>query len=151
MTRYRAIAVREPLARLLMTLRPGSIDIPIKDIENRNIRTIVGARIAIAAPGTVRHDDVRKFRRVLGADFRPWRGQYLGTVMISAVVERHPSDWRDYSYRYGWEIRDPWPLERPIPVRCGQSLWSVDPAEWPIPEMFTMSKVAYEKQLKKVR
>lgn len=49
-------------------------------------------------------------------------GVILGSVLLDGYSRESDSPWRDHNVEYGWILRDPQPLARPVPVPGGGQL-----------------------------
>ncbi|MBX3267052.1 MAG: ASCH domain-containing protein [Acidobacteria bacterium] len=110
----KGLSVRQPWAWAIMYAG--------KDIENRNWPTRVRGRIAIHASKTMLSTDYFEFQEFTALDFPdldiPSKqelicGSILGTVEIADCVIDSDSPW--FVGFFGFVLRNPRPLEKPIP------------------------------------
>ena len=154
-----ALTVRQPYASA-MFFGPHP-----KDVENRSRKPpekLLGKRLYIHAGEGFDRDGLAVCRR-LGWNPLGYVGKVPGTVaeriqaaspvphgvILGSVLldgfERGPwsslgSPWRDPSIEYAWILRDPQPLERPVPVPRGGQLT----LGWRVPEDVALQIIAQE-------
>lgn len=143
MHELRILTVRQPYASaMFFGLSP-------KDVENRSKpppRRMIGGRIYIHAgealeidalpmcrelgfdplmvgerTGTELRQHVRATLRASVTNPMP-HGVILGSVLLAGYERGGDSPWRDPAILFGWILRDPEPLERPVCVPGGGSL-----------------------------
>lgn len=107
---------------------------PIKDIENRDWKTSIRARVAIhAAKGMTEQEYVAAYRYcgargvIIPLPTLLLRGRVLGTVQIANCVEQSDSPW--FEGRYGFVLRDPQPLAIPKSAKGALGFWNWTPPE----------------------
>lgn len=110
----KALSVKQPFA--------DNIIFHGKDIENRTWRTKFRGTVAIHA-GMKFHDyadlsDEEKKEMV--------RGAIVGVVDVVDCVDKHKSKWFQKGF-YGFVLKNPRPLKKPIPCKGMLGFWKVPP------------------------
>lgn len=144
----KTLTVKQPWASLICTPRPGSINLGIKDIENRTWRTKYRGRIYVhssvtpAFVGSYKDNLPDGFwaglkeqeRRSLLLSIQH-RGAIIGEVDIVGCVVEHPSIWAektrgfpsDPKQIYNWVLANPVLYDQPIlNVKGKLSLWEFE-------------------------
>ena len=118
-----ALSVRQPWADLIVW--------GIKDVENRSWPTPFRGRLLIHAGRRVDREAIarleRRFGVVLPAGYEPRRGVLLGSVEVVDCVDAHPSRW--FQGPWGFLLRAPRELPRPVPCRGRLGIFHLDPDE----------------------
>lgn len=105
-----------------------------KDIENRDWRTKFRGRIAIhSSLGLTKREYQSHMFDIYGILKAPYpdivkydditRGAIIGTVEIVDCVDTSDSKW--FSGKYGFVLRNPVKLEKPIPCKGRLSFWDL--------------------------
>jgi hypothetical protein len=122
----KAISIVQPWAHLI--LHHG------KDIENRTWLTRFRGRIAIHASKYVKSQDIDEAQDVLDQVDPQWNltrmvnsgeivtGAIIGTVEIVDCVQKSESPW--FFGPFGWVLREPRILAKPIPCKGSLGLWN---------------------------
>jgi hypothetical protein len=122
----KALTVRQPWASLIIS---GG-----KDIENRDWYTGFRGRVAIHSSSkltmadledcheflvhSIPHLSLERFKRASLP-----LGSILGTVEITGCVRQSESPW--FFGKYGFVLRNPQPLAKPIPIKGHLGFWDV--------------------------
>lgn len=97
-----------------------------KDIENRTWRTRYRGPLAINA-GMARGRNITLPSCVPKPPEELGRGAIIGVVDLVDVVEHSQSKW--FGGPYGWVLRSPRPLTKPIPCRGRLGVWKLSPEQ----------------------
>ena len=124
----KALTIKQPWANLIM--RAG------KDIENREWPTSFRGRIAVTASAKFEYEELlyamefmkswlpRFSPRIFELEARGYNcACILGTVEIIDCVQASDSPW--FCGTYGFVLRNPVMLEKPIPIRGALGLWTL--------------------------
>ena len=111
----KAVSIRQPWAWAI--IHAG------KDIENRKWNTHLRGTFAVHASGNLDNDAVLP-EGVDVPDIKVLpRGAIIGVVDLVEVVEESSSKW--FTGPYGFVLRNPRPLPRPIPCKGSLKFWQV--------------------------
>jgi hypothetical protein len=113
----KALSVRQPWAWAI--IHAG------KDIENRSWNTHRRGTIAVHASGNLDREAKLPEGSKKPKPEELVRGAIVGLVDIVDVVTEHPSEW--FSGPYGFVLKNPRSLPRPIPCKGSLGFWKVPP------------------------
>lgn len=123
----KAISIRQPWAWAIMTVG--------KDIENRDWSTNFRGRVAIHASAGMTKIELEDARHFIFDACKPMvvvpppekesyaLGAIVGTVEINGCVRSSQSPW--FVGDYGFVLRDPVRLAKPIPCKGALGFWNV--------------------------
>ena len=104
-----------------------------KDVENRSWRTNYRGRLFIHASLTPAADAVQivgRYHANITADelqkLFDQCGCIVGSVEVVDCVRNYDSPWAMKGF-WHWVLRDPVPLEKPIPIKGHLGLWEYEP------------------------
>ena len=101
----------------------------VKDVENRTWPTPFRGRLLIHAGRRVDRNAFARLEQsygvVLPANYEPRCGVLLGSVEITGCVRHHPGIW--FRGPWGFQLRHPRELPRPVPCRGRLGIFTVDP------------------------
>jgi hypothetical protein len=110
----KALSVRQPYA--------NKIIFDGKDIENRTRRTNFRGTVAIHASMEL-HSNAAKLSKKAKEEME--RGAIVGIVDVVDCVDEHKSKW--FGGPYGYVLKNPRPLKKPIPCKGMLGFWKVSP------------------------
>ena len=111
----RALSIRQPWAWAI--IHAG------KDVENRTWNTHLRGTIAIHASGNVDKEAKLPSGSKKAEPEDLVRGAIVGLVDIVDVVREHSSEW--FTGPYGFVLKNPQVLPRPIPCKGSLGFWRV--------------------------
>jgi hypothetical protein len=116
----KVLTVKNPWADWIINGLAGLM----KNTENRTWETLYRGRIMIHASKTLDHE-LLKLGDFYAADLNRWekqKGHIIGTVELYAVDREMKTQW-DEPGLFHWRLRNPVPLDKPIPARGSLGLW----------------------------
>jgi hypothetical protein len=119
----KVLSVKNPWADWII----NGLDGEIKTTENRTWETLYRGRIMIHVSKTLDY----KFTKRLGFDpsllvrWDEQNGRIIGTVELYAIDKEMKTQW-DEPGLFHWRLRNPVPLDKPIPARGSLGLWNYE-------------------------